>query len=114
QRATVETVTMDMWRAFEAAREVVVPHAETVYDRFHIAADLNDAVDQTRRREHRQRSGEGNSPLKGTKYLWLSHPEDLSPPQRERLETLRKQELETVKVWSFKEAFRTFFECESI
>jgi transposase len=114
QRLSVKTVTMDMWRAFEAAKETVLPQAETVYDRFHIAADLNDAVDQTRRQEHHTLLQAGHSVLKGTKYLWLHAPEHLSDPQKERLEALQTQALETVKVWSLKEAFRSFFECETV
>jgi transposase len=114
QRSSVETVTMDMWRAFEAAREAVLPQAETVYDRFHLAADLNEAVDQTRRREHRLLSQTGNTLLKGTQYLWLHAPEHLSEKQRRQLETLKKKELETVKVWSLKEAFRSFFNCQTV
>jgi len=114
QRQQVKTVTMDMWSAFEAAKEVVLPQAETVYDRFHIAADLNEAVDQTRKKEHRQLSQEGNASLKGTKYLWLHAPEHLSEKQRKRLETLKAGELETLKAWTLKEAFRSFFRCETL
>jgi transposase len=114
QREHVETVTMDMWRAFEAAKEAVLPQAETVYDRFHIAADLNEAVDQTRRKEHGQQSRAGNPSLKGTKYLWLRAPEHLSEKQQKQLGTLKTKELETVKAWSLKEAFRSFFECASV
>jgi transposase len=114
QRNSVKTVTMDMWRAFEAAKETVLPQAETVYDRFHIAADLNEAVDQTRRKEHRQQSQVGNPSLRGTKYLWLRAPERLSEKQRKQLEELKTKELETVKAWSLKEAFRSFFDCETV
>jgi transposase len=114
QRTGVETVTMDMWPAFEAAQEEILPEAERVYDRFHIAANLNKAVDQTRRSEHKRLSQEGNPSLKGTKYLWLYGPEELNEKQKLQLEDLCEQPLETVKVWSAKEAFRSFFECPTV
>jgi transposase len=113
QRERVETVTMDMWRAYETARATVLPHAETVYDRFHLVSDLNEAVDKTRRAEHRRLTQEGPSPLKGTKYLWLHRPEDLEEEQQAHLAALREQELETGKVRSLKEAFRSFFSYET-
>ena len=89
-----------------------------VHDRFHIAQALNDAVDQTRRAEHRRlrparpvapgqpRAG---SPLTKTKYLWLRHPEALSAEQQAQLAALQAQGLETARVWDCKEAFRAFF-----
>jgi transposase len=54
QRDTVQAVAMDMWKGFANACQQVLPQAEIVHDRFHIAQYLNQAVDITRRREHRQ------------------------------------------------------------
>lgn len=114
QRAGVETVTMDMWPAYEAAQAAVLPHAKRVYDRFHIAANLNKAVDQTRRSENKRLSQDGASPLKGTKYLWLYGPKKLDAKHTLQWGALCEQPLETVKVWSAKEAFRAFFECATV
>jgi transposase len=114
QRKQVETITMDMWRAYEGASAKTLPSAEIVYDRFHLVSDLNEAVDQTRRTEQRRLIQEGPSPLTGTKYLWLHRPEELSAEQRVQLDALREQDLETVKVWSLKEAFQAFFSCETV
>lgn len=111
QRSLVESVTMDMWPAFEAAQKEVLPDADRVYDRYHVAANLNTAVDLTRRSENKSLSKDGNTSLKGTKYLWLSGPNELNATQQAQLESLRKQPLETVKVWAAKEDFRAFFDC---
>lgn len=113
QRPTVEVVTMDMWRPFEQAQETVLPQAEIVYDRFHLVADLNDAVDATRRTEGRQ-SMEKASLLKRTKYLWLKHRESFSEKERARWESLRSHSLETMKVWAMKEAFQAFFSSPTV
>jgi len=109
QRETVEVVTMDMWQPFEQAQATVLPQAEIVYDRFHLAADLNKAVDATRRTEGRQ-SKETATLLKRTKYLWLKRREGFSEKDQARWEPLRSHHLETMKVWAMKEAFRGFFE----
>lgn len=123
QRATVRAVAMDMWKGFSSACQKVLPQAEIVHDRFHIAQYLNQAVDLTRRREHRQLTrlsqNEGRrtstkvagSPLNKTKYVWLKNEANLTDKQRALLEALRDSKLETVQVWGAKETFREFFNC---
>jgi transposase len=44
---------MDMWEAFMLAAQAVLPQADVVHDRFHIAQYLNEAVDKTRRAENK-------------------------------------------------------------
>lgn len=116
QRKKVESVTMDMWPAFMKAKEKVLPAADLVHDRFHVAKYLNEAVDQTRRQEQREFAAaqDGKSPLHGTKYMWLTRPENLSPRQRALLNTVRANDLLTAKAWAFKEAFRDFFNASNV
>ena len=113
QRASVTAVTMDMWRPFEQAQASVLSQAEIVYDRFHLASDLNGAVDATRRTEVRQ-SEEAAPRLKRTRYLWLKNREDLTEKEQARWKALRSCGLETMKVWALKEAFRPFFSSPSV
>lgn len=109
QREQVASVSMDMWPAFAGAKEQVLPQAQTVHDRFHIAQYLADAVDKTRRDENRALAKVGASPLVKSKWLWLRSPEKLTDKQRALFTALQSHDLETSKVWSFKEAFRDFF-----
>jgi transposase len=111
QREAVQSVSMDMWPAFMSARENTLPDADTVHDRFHVAAYLNNAVDMTRRSENRHLLKEEDKSLSKTKYLWLKSDKSLTDKQRAALESLQGLELETAKVWAFKENFRTFFAC---
>lgn len=113
QKATVRCVSMDMWPAFANAKTEVLPHAEIVHDRFHVAGYLNDAVDATRKDEHRQLVRQDDKTLVKTKYLWLRSDTTLTEAQRQSLEALCGLELETAKVWAFKESFRQFFACET-
>lgn len=109
QRQQVAAVSMDMWKAFMNARGKVLPNADTVHDRFHIAKYLSDAVDKTRRSENREFVKQGDQMLKNTKYLWLRSPEKMTLKQMSALESLSGLEIETSKVWMFKENFRHFF-----
>ena len=113
QREGIQAVTMDMWLPFEQAQAAVLPQAEIVYDRFHLARDLNRAVEVTRRTEARQ-SEETAARLKRTKYLWLKNREDLTQKEQARWKALRSCDLETMKVWALKEAFRDFFSCPGV
>ncbi len=77
QRGQVEAVSMDMWEPYiQSTREHLPGAAEKiVFDKFHIAQHLGNAVDAVRRREHRARMAQGDPILKGTKYRWLENPE---------------------------------------
>ena len=111
QRPFVESVSMDMWRPFQTAQECVLPEADLVHDRFHIAKYLADAVDLTRRSEHKELSKEGDKTLNKSKYLWLKNPEDMTDQQKALFATLRTSELKTAQVWAYKDAFQEFFAC---
>lgn len=48
-RKKAKTVTMDMSRSYIAATDELLPEADIVFDRFHLAKKLNQAVDEIRR-----------------------------------------------------------------
>ena len=113
QKARVQSVSMDLWLAFANAQETVLPHADKVHDRFHIAGYLGDAVDDTRKEEHRQLTRQEDKTLTKTKYLWLRSPDTLSEKHKQALAALADLPLQTAAVWAFKESFRQFFACQS-
>ena len=63
--------------------------------------------DENRADENRALAKAGASPL--VKSKWLRSPEKLTDKQRALFTALQSHDLETSKVWSFKEAFRDFF-----
>ncbi len=71
---------MDMWDPYIAATKKHVPEAEKkiVFDCFHVMRHILKAVDEVRKSENRYLSEAGESPLKGTKYLWLWSQENLA------------------------------------
>jgi transposase len=97
-------VSCDLSKAFIAGVNQHLPHAEITFDRFHLTKIVNDAVDQVRRDESRE-----NSVLKGTRYVWLRNPENLSKAQTEKLEHLSQMHLKTGRAYSIRLAFQDFF-----
>ena len=96
---------MDMWDPFIAATKKYVPDAQKkiVFDRFHVMRHVLKAVDQIRKSEHRRLSEAGESPLKGTKYLWLWSPENVPAWRKEEFAALRAQDLKVCRAWAIKE-----------
>ena len=105
QRGKIESVSMDMWTPYIASTQEYVPGAEEkiAFDKFHVAKHLGNAVDKVRRREHKALVEQGCDDLKGTRYLWLRNPENLSPQRWADLKALRRRTLKTAKAWAVKE-----------
>ncbi len=105
QKAGIAGVSMDIWPAFITATLRNIPEAETkiAFDKFHVAKLLGDAVDKVRRQEHRQLSAQGMDVLKGSKYAWLTNPENMTATQRQRFIQLRNSSLKTSRAWAIKD-----------
>ena len=110
----VRCVTMDMWDGFIAAVRGVLPKADIVFDRFHIARYLGEAVDKTRIAENKKLAAQGDGSLKGSKFFWVSRPENLHAKLKEKYDFLLGLNLETGKAWALKEMFRHFFEQKGV
>jgi transposase len=109
--AAIEAVAMDMWPAYINSTTAHVPEADEkiVFDKFHIAKHLGDAVDQVRRQEHRQLMAQGDGRLKKSKHLWLSRLSNLSRSQRSVFAALRTSELKVARAWALKELAMTLW-----
>jgi len=105
QQASIEAVALDMWDPYVASVRGHLPKAEEkmVFDKFHIAKHLGEAVDRVRRQEHKVLKAEGDERLKGTKYDWLRNPASMEGEQKREFAELRKSELKTARAWALKE-----------
>ena len=105
QRASIEAVALDMWDPYLASLRGHLPEAEKkiVFDKFHIAKHLGEAVDRVRRREHKVLKAEGDERLTGTKYDWLRNPASMDQKQRREFAELRRSELKTARAWALRE-----------
>ena len=102
----IEAVSMDMWKPYIAATRMYLHRADEkiCFDRFHVAKHLGDAVDRTRRHEHKAFLAEGDRTLVGTKYTWLRNVSDLRASTRRTFEAIRRVALKTARAWSIREA----------
>ena len=102
----IESVSMDMWKAYIGATLSCVPEAKRkiAFDKFHVAHNLGDAVDRVRRSEHKLLSAEGRKELKRSRFLWLYHPENLPDKYKSSFNKLRNSALLTAEAWAIKTA----------
>ncbi len=112
QREGIEAIAMDMWEPYVRSTREHVDAAATkiVFDKFHIAKHLHDAVDHVRRAEHRALKQADDTRLTGTKYLWLMRPTEMTPEQRATFRMLQRMDLKVARAWTLKERFRQFWD----
>lgn len=114
QRAGIQTVAMDMWKAYRNSTLRFVPDAvdKIVYDNFHVAKHMNKAVDEVRRSEHAGLQADGDEQLKGTRQLWLYGLENMPRRWAGRFKALRTALTKTARAWKVKELLRSLWACE--
>jgi transposase len=106
---TLQVVCMDMWAAYAKLVRAHAPNAQILFDRFHIVKHLNEAVDAVRRELWRQLTTKERTTFKGTRWLLLKNPWNLTDQQKERLSTLVRWNSPLVRAWYLKEAFQLFW-----
>jgi transposase len=112
EKAGLEAISMDMWDPYISATKAAIPDAERkiCFDKYHVAQHFGDAVDKVRRSEQKVLKKEGDERLKGTKYLWLQNPENMSEERWEgAFADLRESALKTARAWAVKEHVMTLW-----
>ena len=112
QQEGIDAIAMDMWEPYiqSTLAHVDDAPAKIVFDKFHIAKHLHDAVDTVRRAEHRSLQQTKDDRLTGTKYLWLMRPQAMTDAQRATFRGLQRSDLKVARAWALKERFRRFWE----
>jgi transposase len=101
----ISEVCIDMSPAFIKGVTENLPNAAITFDKFHAVKIINDAVDQVRRAEQKQQSV-----LRGTRYIWLRNPDNLSERQRTTLENLPTRHLKTARAYQIRLAFQDLYD----
>jgi transposase len=109
QKESVEAVAADFLQAYANAVEEVLPEADLVHDKYHATTYLTKAVNKVRIKEHRTLQSEGSEILKGTKYVWLTNPENWRDEQRATYKELKTDALQVSRAFAIKETFRHFW-----
>ncbi len=101
----IEEVCIDMSPAFIKGVADNLPKAAITFDKFHAVKIINEAVDQVRRDEQKTQGA-----LRGTRYIWLRNPANLSERQKATLESLPTQHLKTARAYQIRLAFQDLYQ----
>ena len=105
----IEAVAMDRGPAYQKAVREWLPHADIVFDRFHVMKNYSDAIKNQRRTEFRKASQEGKELLKGCHYLLLKSPDKLTETQSEKLERLLAENTNMNTLYVLKEQLQALW-----
>ncbi len=96
----------DMSPAFIKGVREQFPKAKLTFDKFHIMKIINEAVDEVRRQEQKDRPE-----LAKSRYIWLKNPDNLKQSQINTLEklTVRKLNLKTSRAYHIRLNFQELF-----
>jgi transposase len=101
----VSEVCIDMSPAFIKGVADNLPEAAITFDKFHAVKIINEAVDQVRRAEQKTQTA-----LRGTRYIWLRNPANLSERQKAMLDSLPTHHLKTARAYQIRLAFQDLYE----
>jgi len=98
----------DMSPAYVLGIDQNFPEAEITFDRYHVLAVVNKALDTVRRKERAV-----NDILKNTRiprYIWLKNPPNLTKKQRDKLDKIKNLDLKTARAYHIKTALQRLWE----
>lgn len=104
---SISDVSIDMSPAFVKGVKENLPNAEITFDKFHVMKIINKALGEVRASESKQ-----NDSLKGTRYIWLKNPTNLTAHQKKKLDellALKSSNMKTVRAYHIKLSFQELF-----
>jgi transposase len=111
----LEEVTCDMWDAYaQAPKEVFGEQVRVTIDRFHVMKNFQEQLTQARREIQRGLAQAEAKELKGSRWLWVTNPENLTAEQRERLEALQRKFPKLAKLSRHREKLREIFQDQRV
>lgn len=106
----IRAVCCDMWANYVEVVRSCAAGAAIVFDKFQLVRHLLNAVNDVRKAEAEELQGSDPTLLKGTRYIWLKNPENLTDRQRVRLSELEKMNLKVNRAYLLKEVFRDLWD----
>jgi transposase len=112
QLNSIEGVAMDMWGPYINSTKKHLPKADEkiVFDKFHVAKHLGEAVDKVRRDENTLLVEAGDNRLVGTKYTWLKGHNKFDQKGWRAFCQLRRGNLKTSRAWALREQAMTLWD----
>ncbi len=103
----IKQACCDMSPAFIRGIEDTFEGSTITFDKFHIVKIINEALDEVRRQEQKDRPE-----LKKTRFAWLKNPPNLTEKQKTIVETLnvKKLNLKTARAYQIKLTFQDLYD----
>jgi transposase len=101
-RHALTQVSMDMSPAYQKGVKETCRNAQVVFDKFHVIAHANKAVDEVRRAEVRLGGAGVWEALRQSQWLWRKNPENLTESEAARLAQIDQKHLRTAKAYQMR------------
>lgn len=105
----LKAIAMDMNAAYATATKTHLPNVDVVFDRFHVVALLNKAIDEIRRDQQTKCNEIGLKAIKGMRFLLFSNYERLNPKKQNSLMSLLEVNKSIAMAHAMKEQFHLFW-----
>ena len=92
----------DMSAAYQKGVRETCRNAQVVFDKFHVIAHANKAVDEVRRAEVRLGGAGVWAALKQSRWSWRKNPENLTEKEQVRLAQIDQESLRTAKAYQMR------------
>lgn len=111
----IETVAMDFWPPYEKKTRERIPHAQIIFDRFHLSRILNRQLEEERRAYQNRialslSEEEKRQIKKQFRWLILKRKANLTDTHKKHLEELKKRNEPLYEMYLLKEEFLEIFE----
>ena len=112
QLVKVESISMDMCQAYISTTLETIPDAQSkiCFDKFHVAKDLNEAVDATRKSEMKSIEPSWRKPLHASRYTWLRDQKNLEKNHKKTIAELTRIANKTARAWTIRQYAMTLWE----
>lgn len=108
------SVSMDMSRAYAKGVSDYCRNAKIVYDKFHVIAHANEAVDLVRRSEAQSGRPAAREALVKSRWIWLKNPANLTRKERGRLRKIDQDMLQTGRAYQMRLALQEIYELDAV
>ena len=111
----IEFVCSDMWKPYLTLIAKHCTNALNIFDRFHVVAKLNKAIDEIRTHEATRLVRDGYKPvLHRSRWCLLKRPKNLTAKQRVTLRDVLRYNLQSVRAYLLKEYFQKLWDYKSV
>lgn len=110
----LKAMAIDMNAAYASATKKFLPDVDVVFDRFHVVALLNTAIDEIRRDQQAKCNEIGLKAIKGMRFLLLRNYEKLDFKKKNSLECLLEVNQPIALAHAMKEQIRLFWTKQTV